>query len=47
MATSSLAAPRPAQPPAPATPQTAPLQGAELVLGTIALSLATFMNVLD
>ena len=45
MATSSLAAPRPA--PAPATPQTAPLQGAELVLGTIALSLATFMNVLD
>jgi len=49
MATSSLAAPRPAQAPAPApaTPQTAPLQGAELVLGTIALSLATFMNVLD
>ena len=30
-----------------AAPQTAPLQGAELVLGTIALSLATFMNVLD
>jgi DHA2 family multidrug resistance protein len=49
MATASLAAPQPAQAPAtpPATPQTAPLQGAELVLGTIALSLATFMNVLD
>ena len=49
MATASLAAPRPAQAPAPAPapPQTAPLHGAELVLGTIALSLATFMNVLD
>jgi DHA2 family multidrug resistance protein len=38
------AAPAPAR---PAAPETAPLQGAELVLGTIALSLATFMNVLD
>ena len=28
-------------------PAFAPLQGRELVLGTIALSLATFMNVLD
>ncbi|MEP7139882.1 MAG: DHA2 family efflux MFS transporter permease subunit, partial [Caldimonas sp.] len=44
----------PAEPPAPAAPaaegsgpQTGPLHGAELVLGTIALSLATFMNVLD
>jgi len=39
----------PAQtPPAPAQPATfAPLQGSELVLGTLALSLATFMNVLD
>ncbi len=32
---------------AAAPPATAPLQGAELILGTIALSLATFMNVLD
>ncbi|MEO8312009.1 MAG: MFS transporter, partial [Caldimonas sp.] len=52
MATASLAAPTPAPAPAqaptpPATPSTAPLRGAELVLGTIALSLATFMNVLD
>ena len=44
---------RPPNPPAPAPPapprQTAypPLRGSELVLGTIALSLATFMNVLD
>ena len=48
MATASLAAPAPAHavaPPAP--PSTAPLRGPELVLGTIALSLATFMNVLD
>src|SRR2546421_8963786 len=30
-----------------APPRYPPLQGAELVLGTIALSLATFMNVLD
>jgi DHA2 family multidrug resistance protein len=39
----------PAAPPKPpaAAPAFAPLQGAELVLGTIALSLATFMNVLD
>ena len=50
MATASLAAPAAGagtRAPAAATPQTAPLQGAELVLGTIALSLATFMNVLD
>jgi DHA2 family multidrug resistance protein len=34
--------------PVPATPVAfAPLKGSELVLGTIALSLATFMNVLD
>ena len=33
---------------APAAPQAfAPLKGSDLVLGTIALSLATFMNVLD
>jgi DHA2 family multidrug resistance protein len=36
--------PRPA---APAAPQLPSLQGAALALGTIALSLATFMNVLD
>jgi len=49
MATGSLAAPESARAPAPApaTAQTGPLQGPELVLGTIALSLATFMNVLD
>ncbi|MDE2599131.1 MAG: DHA2 family efflux MFS transporter permease subunit [Rhodocyclaceae bacterium] len=35
----------PASKAAPAAP--APLEGAQLVLGTIALSLATFMNVLD
>ncbi len=35
-------------PPAPGKPPAfAPLQGGQLVLGTIALSLATFMNVLD
>src|SRR6201995_4789228 len=33
------------RPVAPASP--APLQGTQLVLGTVALSLATFMNVLD
>jgi DHA2 family multidrug resistance protein len=33
--------------PSAAPPQMAPLQGAELILGTVALSLATFMNVLD
>jgi DHA2 family multidrug resistance protein len=40
---------RPATAPAPAPrpPAYAPLRGSELVLGTIALSLATFMNVLD
>ncbi len=48
MATASLAAPAEAQAPTPkALPSTGPLRGAELVLGTIALSLATFMNVLD
>jgi MFS transporter, DHA2 family, multidrug resistance protein len=50
MATTTASAdPAPAEPaPArPAGPDTAPLQGAELILGTIALSLATFMNVLD
>ncbi|AOW12475.1 multidrug resistance protein B [Hydrogenophaga crassostreae] len=36
------------EPPAPHSPPVfAPLQGGQLVLGTIALSLATFMNVLD
>src|SRR6218665_2490693 len=41
------AAPPPPSPP-PAAPQVfEPLKGAQLVLGTIALSLATFMNVLD
>jgi len=45
---SALPAPAPAAAPsARPAPETAPLQGAELVLGTIALSLATFMNVLD
>jgi DHA2 family multidrug resistance protein len=43
---SAPAAPPPAAPPmrAPAYP---PLTGSQLVLGTVALSLATFMNVLD
>ncbi|MGY4828395.1 DHA2 family efflux MFS transporter permease subunit [Sphaerotilaceae bacterium SBD11-9] len=43
-------APVPAPAPAPAAPAHvafAPLTGSQLVLGTIALSLATFMNVLD
>src|SRR6476469_4952205 len=39
---SSSAAPAPAAP-----PRYPPLQGTQLVLGTVALSLATFMNVLD
>ena len=49
MATASLAAPerRPAPAAAPAATEAGPLHGAALVLGTIALSLATFMNVLD
>jgi DHA2 family multidrug resistance protein len=34
-------------PPRPAAHHDAPLHGAQLVLGTLALSLATFMNVLD
>src|SRR5262245_48472876 len=41
----------PPAPPAPPTPprvvQSGPLHGTQLVLGTLALSLATFMNVLD
>ncbi|GLS16927.1 DHA2 family efflux MFS transporter permease subunit [Hydrogenophaga electricum] len=37
----------PPPPPAAAGPAFAPLQGAQLALGTLALSLATFMNVLD
>ena len=42
------AAPSPPPPAAPSRPVAfAPLQGRELVLGTVALSLATFMNVLD
>jgi MFS transporter, DHA2 family, multidrug resistance protein len=57
MASSTAALPPSAGVPAPAAPNTtapptpptafAPLKGGELVLGTIALSLATFMNVLD
>ncbi|HEY2560018.1 MAG TPA: DHA2 family efflux MFS transporter permease subunit [Caldimonas sp.] len=50
MATASLAGPARAPAPAPAPAaavQTESLHGAQLVLGTIALSLATFMNVLD
>ncbi|MGM9425216.1 DHA2 family efflux MFS transporter permease subunit [Hydrogenophaga sp. MI9] len=42
--------PAPAAPPPPPpgrAPAFAPLQGGQLVLGTVALSLATFMNVLD
>ena len=42
--------PAPAVPPPPPpgrAPAFAPLQGGQLVLGTVALSLATFMNVLD
>src|SRR5580765_5466350 len=40
---------RAARPPTPAVPAAAPapLSGAALLLGTVALSLATFMNVLD
>jgi MFS transporter, DHA2 family, multidrug resistance protein len=43
------AAAAPAPPPAGSSgpPAFAPLQGSQLVLGTVALSLATFMNVLD
>ena len=45
---SAAAAPAAASPPsAPRPPAFAPLTGGELVLGTVALSLATFMNVLD
>jgi MFS transporter, DHA2 family, multidrug resistance protein len=50
--TTALPGPGAAPAPAPAAPPPrhiafAPLKGSELVLGTIALSLATFMNVLD
>ncbi|WP_272971855.1 DHA2 family efflux MFS transporter permease subunit [Comamonas terrigena] len=58
MTSSSTAAPGdspgalPSLPPVPPSPpampaRPAPLKGAQLVLGTVALSLATFMNVLD
>lgn len=40
-------APPPAAPARPPGPAFAPLTGSQLVLGTVALSLATFMNVLD
>lgn len=44
----AAAPPMPAVPPAPTAPAgPAPLQGTSLLLGTLALSLATFMNVLD
>ena len=45
--TSDAAAPLPAPPAASKPVAFPPLKGSELVLGTIALSLATFMNVLD
>ncbi|MDT7837111.1 DHA2 family efflux MFS transporter permease subunit [Aquabacterium sp. OR-4] len=41
------AAPVPAPPAGPPRPAFAPLTGSQRVLGTVALSLATFMNVLD
>jgi DHA2 family multidrug resistance protein len=53
MSSTSAALPGPAAAPAPAPAAPpkqiafAPLKGSDLVLGTIALSLATFMNVLD
>jgi DHA2 family multidrug resistance protein len=50
MSSTSAALPGPAPTPTPAAPKHiafAPLKGGELVLGTVALSLATFMNVLD
>jgi len=40
-------APAPARPAGPPRPAFAPLEGSARVLGTVALSLATFMNVLD
>ncbi|MBU7575448.1 MAG: DHA2 family efflux MFS transporter permease subunit [Hydrogenophaga sp.] len=40
-------APPPARAPSASPPVFEPLKGAQLVLGTLALSLATFMNVLD
>jgi DHA2 family multidrug resistance protein len=50
MSSTSAAVPPPAAPPGPPAPPLqsfAPLTGSQLVLGTVALSLATFMNVLD
>src|SRR5690242_9054708 len=55
MSTAAAAAPAapnpstatPTAPPRPMAAPPAPLTGAQLALGTIALSLATFMNVLD
>ncbi len=51
MSSTSAALPRQDPAPAPAAPPKpvafTPLKGSDLVLGTIALSLATFMNVLD
>jgi len=46
-ATLASAPPAPPAPPRPAAPAGGPLHGTQLVLGTVALSLATFMNVLD
>src|SRR5512132_3511676 len=50
MSSSSATAAAPSSAPRPtagAAPATGPLHGSQLVLGTVALSLATFMNVLD
>lgn len=50
MSSTTATAPPPAAPPGPQAPPLqsfAPLTGSQLVLGTVALSLATFMNVLD
>src|ERR1700761_4438532 len=45
--TTSDSVPAPVPPPAPKPAGLQPLAGMQLVFGTIALSLATFMNVLD
>lgn len=50
MSSTTADLPAPSSPPAPPAPRPvnfAPLTGSQLVLGTVALSLATFMNVLD
>src|SRR5512132_3532273 len=50
MSSSSATAAAPSSAPRPtagAAPATGPLRGGQLVLGTVALSLAVFMNVLD